>query len=272
MKNYQSVGQLTKPPLVYTAGFVFINLKNVEEYVGKIQDALKDSYPGSSEVEMTVSEITPIGERKQRTIKHFAINDPDLNWGIVITDSRFIFHTVDYKHFKDFGEKFTYVFSKFIEITGLKYHSGLAYRQIDNFTLEAKENALNDCVDGRFLSINLPELIETCTPNFLRQEHRYSLENNSSLVLRTFTFEKNKGPSIPEDLMPLCISLDPKILERNIKSPPFMLADFEVNRILDGKSEKILVDNVVAELDEFHKYSSVMFREVIKKEALERRR
>lgn len=271
MKNYQSVGQLSKPPLVYTAGFVFINLKNIEEYIGKIQDVLKDAYPGTSEVEMKVSEVSPIGERTQRTIKHFAMNDPDLKWGVVVTDHRFILHTVDYQHFEDFGKRFEDVFSKFLDVTGLQYHSGLAYRQIDNFTLLEGEGSLSDCVDEKFLSLRLPSAIEESKPNFLRQEHRYSLQEDSSIILRTFTFENNRGPSIPEDLIPLSISLNHKILEKNIKDPPFMLADFEVNRVLDGKSEKIVVSDVVQELDKFHKYSSLIFRQVIKKDALERR-
>lgn len=272
MDSYKSVGQLKNPPLVYTAGFVFINLKNVDEYIGKIQDGLKDIYPGSSDVEMTVSEVNPIGERKQRTIKHYAINDPDLKWGVVITEQRFILHTVDYQHFKNFGERFLLALSKFIEITGLKYHSGLAYRQIDNFCLTKGEKCLADCIDKRFLSITLPDSIESCQPNFLRQEHRYSLANSSSIILRTYTFEKNRGASIPEDLIPLCISLNHKILESNIKDPPFMLADFEINRILDGKSERIIAEKIIEELDKFHKYSSLIFREVIKPEALERRK
>lgn len=272
MKDYKSVGQLSYPPLVYTAGFVFINLKNIEEYVGKIQDILKDMYPGTSELEMKVSEVNPIGEKTQKTIKYFAMNDPELRWGVVVTDHRFILHTIDYKHFNDFGAKFKEAFTKFLKVTGLQYHSGLAYRQIDNFSLLEGENSLSECVDEKFLSLNLPSAIEESKPNFLRQEHRYSLQGNSSIVLRTFTFENNKGPSIPEDLIPLSISLNHKILEQNIKEPPFMLADFEVNRILDGKSEKISVEDIVDELDKFHKYSSLIFRQVIKKDALDRRR
>ncbi len=272
MDNFHTVGKLAKPPLVYTAGVVSINLKDIDEYIGKIQDTLKENYPGSSEMEMSIKQINPVdGDISDKKIKHYAINAPDLNWGVLITEQQFIFHTVKYKTFDEFYTRFSEALSTVMEITGTKYHSGLAFRQIDNFELVEGEQKLSDCVNERFLSMDLPSSISNDGSRFLRQEHRHLFEDKTSVVLRTYTFESSSGPSIPEDLLPWCIGLNYKLLEQNIKEPPFLLADFEVGKQLEGKSEKILVQKIEKDFRKFHEHLYEIFNQVIKQDALERR-
>lgn len=42
----QSLGQLSKPPLLYTIGIAHINVEKMEAYVSAIQDALRSEFPG----------------------------------------------------------------------------------------------------------------------------------------------------------------------------------------------------------------------------------
>ncbi|GEM_PF-4356808 len=271
MNNYESIGKLSKPPLVYTASFLFISLPNIQEYIGKIQDRLRDDYPGFSTMEMTVNDINPItGQRKDQAITHYVMNDPDLNCGIVVTANRLIFQTVDYSHFKDFGEKFARIIEVVVEITKLRHHSGLAFRQVDNISAVEGEIGLSDCITGEFIGPEL-DAIRGVSRNYSRQEHTYTIQNNTSVIIRTFSFENIQGQGIPHDLVPLIISLNPDIMGREPKKG-FMLADFEVIRNLDGKYVPMDTKKIVSDLDSFHEYASLAFRKVIKPDALDRRR
>ncbi|TAF74935.1 MAG: TIGR04255 family protein [Alphaproteobacteria bacterium] len=270
MQNYESVGKLKNPPLVYTAGFVFINLQNIHEYIRKIQDKLRDEYPGSSTLEVVISEVDHTGRTADREIKHYVFNDPDLNWGLVLTENRLILQTIQYEHFKDFGERFQKAINIFHEVTRLKYHSGIAFRQVDRIPLP-KESEPSDIITDKFLPPKFPQ-IEATVHAFSRQEHMVSIEKDTSLIIRTYSFAEKQGAHIPNDLVPLRLALNPDLMNKPPHDSPLIMADFEVIRNMGGKSEPFNSIAVIEEMNEFHQFASLAFRAVITPEELNRRK
>ena len=269
MDEYQSIGQLTKPPLVYTAGFVAISLPAIQDHIGKLQDRLRDEYPGFETMEIGISQVNPLsGEKINSSVSQYVMNGPDKLWGVLVTRDRIIFHTISYSHFADFGQRFKAVLDIFKEVTSLKYHSGIAFRQIDNISPIENEIGLAGCINNRFLA---PTILSGINNDFARQEYHYKVADGASVVQRLYAFENKMGPSVPADLLSLYVALDAHIMNKLI-TPPYMLADFEASRFLNGKSEMFDTDKMISELDVFHKYASLAFREVIANEALSRRK
>jgi len=276
MGEYRGVGELAIPPLVYTAAFVFIDIAEIEKYSAKLQDILRDEYPGFSTMQISVQEHRPEGLRPI-DIPHFIYNDPNLEWGVIIRNNRFVFHTTAYKNFQGFCAKFQNVFEKFLEVTKLKHYSGIAYRQIDHFTaLEGiEEKKLSDTVYEKFLS-SITHAIPQSVPMFSRHESIYKIEDKVRATVRNYVFnEETSGPFVPDDLIPFYLALDPTIASNphNFRvNPPAVMADFEAIKNLRPRNEEIALGGMINDLDKLHQYVSLLFREVILPEALERRR
>ncbi len=135
--NYTSVGHLEKQPLVYTIAVIHYNLDSYEKYVPELQDRLrKAGYPIKDEVEVSM------GDAPGRIIsqeRYAQFNDPNSEWGGIVTKNRVVFHTRKYNQSEDFLARL----SKFIDIIfstcEIDWINGVAFRQIDNVTLEDGE-------------------------------------------------------------------------------------------------------------------------------------
>lgn len=272
MKNYSPIGNLTKPTLVYSMGLVLISLPKLHAYVDDIHDLLRDEYPlfGKVEVETSLSPIDGHGPSSTETSTQYLLNGPDNTWGVVLAPDRITLHTSAYKNFKDFGAKFNWVLDQFLLITKLKYCSGVAFRHVDNIRPIEGESGLADCVLSRYLADDIrgedPERVQ------IKHEYRYKI-GDRNILSRLGIFETHKGPTVPSDISPYYFSLNlsnPPI-DRGV-NPPYVLADFEANNLFNNKTQSFEAKQITEELDTLHRYASNAYQQIMKPEALKRRK
>lgn len=271
MATYKKLGKLKHPPLVYSMAVVLINLQSIKSYIQKIQDELRNEYPGFASARFIVGAsgaINPLNQLSEETVDHYILNSADLSWGIVLTKDRIVLQTVAYEDFGDFGKRFKAVLDRVKNATNLKYHSGIAFRHIDNIKPVKPEKGLADFLNKKYL---IPDLFkDDCVEMFHRQESRYKFKS-SFAIARLYAFYNESGPRVPIDLLPYYSALNPNMIDTEVKAP-YALGDFEANQLLDGKSEEFNTEKIIADLDKLHQSASLAFRGIMSPDALTRRR
>jgi uncharacterized protein (TIGR04255 family) len=269
MEGYKSLGQLSKAPLVYTIGVVYISVQKMEAYVSDIQDALRAEYPGFAQHRVESLEINkgPMGQviANQNVSQQWAFNDPELEWGVLLTPDRIILHTVKYKHFDDFGKKFRSVLKIIQEKTQLDYYQKIAFRYIDNVVPEKKEG-LKDYLCERFLS---PEILSNHLSDAMaRMEYSYQT-TFGRLFLRIYNFTSENSLNVPSDLIHAINVLNPDAV-KEVKSPFALIDTDHMEFQKSSKSRPFDLEEIISRMDEMHQYASMSFRQIVKKDVIEK--
>lgn len=269
MQDYLPIGKLDPSTLVYTVGAVIASLPSINKDIADISKDLTEEYPEYTRAEIGVVSqhpIDPLKNREEFIIQH-ALNSPDRNWGILLMQDRILFQTTNYEGFGDFADRFSHVLKVVQEKTGLKYYNGLAFRHIDNIMPKDPNKVLNTAIQQQFLT---PDFSQNMNTKFSRHEYAYSTEGRQ-LIFRLYNFDQGKSYSIPQDVLSNYFGLKGRPHIR-VEDKPFVLADFEVNNLMEGKSlDKFEIEIMMQELDTLHKIGSSAYRRVITPEELKAR-
>lgn len=269
--NDTSIGHLGSQPLVYTIAVVHYNLDSYETYVPKLQEQLrKVGYPIKDDVEVTMGDVP--GRITQQE-KYVQFNDPNSEWGGIVTKNRVVFHTTAYKDSADFIEKFSNFIKVIFETCEIEWINGIAFRQIDNVTLMEGEESLSDAVQSRYLP-TYNEEGPNASAYRTEEVQAFKLDEKWSIQLLSRTNVNMSQPSsyIPSDLFLFAQALLTPNIIRDSKSE-FVMGDFEAATIANGKAMSYNLDRVIDIIRDLHSHCSRVFHEqFMKLEAIHRRK
>lgn len=271
MQEYQPIGKLTHPTLVYTVAAVHISYPSMKEDAVKIHKELIKDYPQYDEIMIEVERFSPSdfsARPNTAVIPQYALSNPDRTTGIILTSERILFQTTHYQGFPDFSEKLKSILSIVKNITGLGHYSGLAFRHIDNIKPLNPENKMKDAIRPEFLT---PSIFENpANSQISRHEYIYKVDKRN-IIFRLYNFDTDKGPEAPMDIFANYFALKGRQSEKQI-DPPYLLADFESHYLHPNDLQIFNIDKMIEEMDLLHKYASHTFRKIITQSELDVRR
>lgn len=218
MKYKKPVGKLTHAPLVLTVAALQIQqVMSFDDYIPKIQDALRDQYPGTGKIQQQVTQVTAVDTSApkvtQRTTTRLLMSSPDRLWlAHANEDVISLMTTANYQDFDEFEARFQQVIRVVCDVMRIKFFTRLGFRQIDNIT-DFNGLALSKQIES---SIQMPATALDFPMGEARVESTYKT-GEGVLVLRCIQIPQLVTvPLLPIDFKEVSSFVDSPVKERQV--------------------------------------------------------
>lgn len=152
---------LKHAPLIYTIGMIqFPKVPRVERFIDPFLDKIRNTYPLVDEVKVPIfnTNFSPqgiqIGQHESRFWQFMSV---DRKWGFILTEQALCLHTVDYRDFPDFSNRFQKGIELLLKVPeiGIDWVITLGIRYV-NLVIAKANHTLNDYIDSWALPIEPP--------------------------------------------------------------------------------------------------------------------
>ncbi|MEH6625721.1 MAG: TIGR04255 family protein [Motiliproteus sp.] len=262
------LGQLKTPPLLYTLVVIrFSEIQKMADYVPDIQEELRRTYPNfdPTPINGVTIEHNPNGESKVTTNQsmQWSFSDAERQWGVLLQSNLLLFHTTQYEHFDDFGERLKSVLNIIKSKADITHYHTLGLRYIDAI-MPKSGRELSDYISDRLLPFQLTGISTSSGQS--RSEHRYTNEQGV-LCIRSHALDA--GETIPADIKD---TADQLTVQTPHSPGKFVILDTDHTHRL-GESGKVQlqpfnINVIVNTLDLMHKNASAAFKSAITERAL----
>lgn len=153
---------LKHAPLIYTLGMIrFPKIPSVERFVDLFLDRIRSEYPLVDEVKVPVfnADFSPqgiqIGQHESRVWQFTSV---DRKWGFILTDQALCLHTVEYRDFSDFSNRFQKGLDFFLKVPdiGVDWMTALGIRYV-NLVITENRHLLEEYLNPWVLPTEPPK-------------------------------------------------------------------------------------------------------------------
>lgn len=261
------MGVLKNAPLIYTLSAVrFPTIPSIDTFIPAIIEALRQKYPDFNSTDTIGVTINPEKDGasvQTQQSRQWYFNDVEGKWGFIIQPNLLLYHTIDYEHFREFGERMLEALNVVTEIAKLSHYQSLGIRYIDLIEPQSDMN-LSDYLKPELLTFKLQKIHSEWSDSVM--QHRYGTEFGH-LLLKCHVL--NRGGCLPNDLMSAASLL--RLKHRTIESRYAILDTDHVHQeVVSTGLQLFALDppEIIAKLDTMHHQATAAFEEAVTPQAL----
>jgi uncharacterized protein (TIGR04255 family) len=152
---------LKNAPLIYNLGMIqFPKVPGIERFIDLFLDKIRNEYPLVDEVKVPVfnADFSPQGiQIGQHESKLWQFMSVDRKWGFILTEQALCLHTVDYRDFPNFFNRFQKGLEAFLKVPGLgiDWMTAIGIRYV-NLVVTKDSHSLKDYLDSWVLPTEPP--------------------------------------------------------------------------------------------------------------------